>query len=244
MKEFFKKLDAETKWGGIFGLIAIVAILVEMILGGISPETIVAAVKDIAGTVVSVMVFVIAIKHILKQFKESKNFEESLVSALENWKNDHSNMIVRKDIYDIEHEGTPASCYSFGLKTNISDFYNSKATNKTGCFVRMPLLKRENYINEKFVLKFYLNKGTFFEGVKMSDEELSESFGKLNSLFCGFINTNPNFTGFASASEKNPKEILVTVQPIGDNDGIEKFISVIDSMYNAYLVAANLKLKD
>jgi hypothetical protein len=93
-------------------------------------------------------------------------------------------------------------------------------------------------------LKFYLNKGTFFEGVKMSDEELSASFGKLNSLFCGFINTNPNFTGFASASEKNPKEIHVTVQPIGDNDGIEKFISVIDSMYNAYLVAANLKLKD
>ena len=55
MKEFFKKLDTETKWGGIFGLIAIIAILAEMVIGGISPETIVAAVKDTAGTVVSVM---------------------------------------------------------------------------------------------------------------------------------------------------------------------------------------------
>lgn len=62
MKEFFKKLDTETKQGGIFGLIAIIAILAEMVIGGISPETIVAAVKDTAGTVVSVMVFYIAVK--------------------------------------------------------------------------------------------------------------------------------------------------------------------------------------
>ena len=77
MKEFFKKLDTETKWGGIFGLIAIIAILAEMVIGGISPETIVAAVKDTAGTVVSVMVFYIAVKHILKQIKENtKNYSE------------------------------------------------------------------------------------------------------------------------------------------------------------------------
>ena len=39
MKEFFKRLDRETLFGGIFGVIAIVAIIVEMILAGISAES-------------------------------------------------------------------------------------------------------------------------------------------------------------------------------------------------------------
>ena len=154
MKEFFKKLDWETLFGGVFGVIAIVAIIVEMVLAGISAESVTAAIKDIAGTVVSVMVFVIAIKHIFKQFKESESFEDNLKNALNSWHEDHANMIVRKEKYDVEHKDQPASCYSFGLKTNISDFYDNKSTNSTGCFVRMPLLKKENYINGNILLKF------------------------------------------------------------------------------------------
>ena len=245
MKEFFKRLDKETLLGGIFGVIAIVAIIVEMVLAGISAESVTAAIKDIAGTVVSVMVFIIAIKHILKQFKESKSFEDNLKNALNNWYEDHSNMIVRKEKYDIEHKDQPASCYSFGLKTNISDFYDNKATNSTGCFVRMPMLKKENYANGNVLLKFYLNKGTFYEGVEMSDNDLKTAFCKLNSLFCKFINSNPNLKDFADAKEKTPQEINVTIKkPIETVEDIEKLVALIDSMYNAYLVAANLKFKN
>lgn len=245
MKEFFKRLDRETLFGGVFGVIAIVAIIVEMVLAGVSAESVTSAIKDIAGTVVSVMVFIIAIKHILKQFKESKSFEDNLKNALDKWHDDHVNMIVRKEKYDIEHKDQPASCYSFGLKTNISDFYDNKSTNSTGCFVRMPMLTKENYINGNVLLKFYLNKGTFYEGVEMSDSELKTAFSKLNTLFCGFINTNPAFSEFATAKEKNPQEINVTIKkPIETVDDIEKLVALIDSMYNAYLVAANLKLKN
>lgn len=245
MKEFFKKLDRETLFGGIFGVVAVIAIIVEMVLAGISAESVTAAIKDIAGTIVSVMVFIIAIKHILKQFKESKSFEENLKNTLDKWRDDHANMIVRKEKYDIEHKDQPASCYSFGLKTNISDFYDNKSTNSTGCFVRMPLLKKENYVNGNVLLKFYLNKGTFFEGVEMTDNELKTAFGKLNKLFCGFINTNPAFSEFATAKEKTPQEINVTIKkPIETVEDIEKLVALIDSMYNAYLVAANLKLKN
>lgn len=245
MKEFFKRLDKETLFGGVFGVIAIVAIIIEMILAGVSAESITAAIKDIAGTVVSVMVFVIAIKHILKQFRENKKFEDNLIGSLNDWQKDHANMIVRKEKYDFEHKDQPASCYSFGLKTSISDFYENKSTNNTGCFVRMPLLKKENYVNGNVLLKFYLNKGTFFEGVEMSDVELKIAYGKLNKLFCYFINSNPNLSDFATAAEKTPQEINVVIsKPIETVGDIEKLVAVIDSMYNAYLVAANLKLKD
>ena len=79
----------------------------------------------------------------------------------------------------------------------------------------------------------------------MTDSELKSAYGKLNKLFCGFINTNPQFIGFATAKEKAPQEINVTIKnPIETVEDIEKLVAVIDSMYNAYLVAANLKLKD
>ena len=60
----FKKIDKEIVFGGIFGIIAVVAATGEMIISGISVATILSATKDIAGTLVAVMVFIIAIKHL------------------------------------------------------------------------------------------------------------------------------------------------------------------------------------
>ncbi len=60
----FKKIDKEILFGGIFGIIAIVAAVGEMIANGVSDSTILGATKDIAGTLVGVMVFIIAIKHL------------------------------------------------------------------------------------------------------------------------------------------------------------------------------------
>lgn len=61
----FKKIDKEVLFGGIFGIIAIGAALGEMIAGGISLESVLGTIKDIAGTLVAVMVFIVAIKHLL-----------------------------------------------------------------------------------------------------------------------------------------------------------------------------------
>lgn len=60
----FKKIDKEVLFGGIFGIIAIAAAVGEMLANGISTATILGATKDIAGTLVAVMVFIIAIKHL------------------------------------------------------------------------------------------------------------------------------------------------------------------------------------
>ena len=243
MKKFFTKLGVETLWGGIFGLIAVLAILVELFLGGLSAETITSAVKDIAGTVVSVMVFAIAIKQIIKQIQESKTFEDRLKKALITWQTDHSAMIVRKEKYDHEHENTPATCFSFGLKTNLKDFYENRETQKTGWFVRMPLLTEENYTHGNIVLKFHLNKGTFFEGMDMTEKELTDGFKELNNLFTRFINACFGKFSEAKIGDSVQDIVVIIKKPIETTDDINDLISVIDSMYNAYLVAANLNIK-
>lgn len=60
----FKKIDKEILFGGVFGIIAIVATIGEVIANGVSAETVLGGVKDIAGTLVAVMVFIIAVRHL------------------------------------------------------------------------------------------------------------------------------------------------------------------------------------
>lgn len=67
--------------GGIFGIIAVIAAVVEMILAGVDAVTIAAATKDIAGTLAVVMVLLLAVKQVLH--KEPKNFDEVFATGME-----------------------------------------------------------------------------------------------------------------------------------------------------------------
>ena len=109
----------------------------------------------------------------------------------------------------------------------------------------MPMLTTDNYNKGDISIKFRLNKGTFFEGIEMSDEELNVKFKMLNELFSKFINTNDKIKGYAEAIKgKTNQDITVKIKkPIETVDDINDLVLVIDTMYNAYLVAANLHLK-
>lgn len=75
MKEFFNKLDKETLFGGIFGIIAIVAIIIEMILTGVSTESVTAAIKDIAGTLITIVMLFVAINALKPKKKKQEDFD-------------------------------------------------------------------------------------------------------------------------------------------------------------------------
>ena len=77
----FRKIDKEILFGGIFGILAVVATVAEMIANGISASTIWGAVKDIAGTIVAIMVFIVAVKHLF--VKKAKDFNAAFASEME-----------------------------------------------------------------------------------------------------------------------------------------------------------------
>lgn len=76
-----KKIEFETLWSGILGIIAVIAAVIELVLGGIDAVSIAAAIKDIAGTLAVVMVLFVAIKQTMH--KEPKNFDEAFTIAME-----------------------------------------------------------------------------------------------------------------------------------------------------------------
>ena len=77
----FRKIDKEILFGGIFGILAVAATVGEMIANGISAATVWGAVKDIAGTIVAIMVFIVAVKHLF--VKKARDFNTAFSTEME-----------------------------------------------------------------------------------------------------------------------------------------------------------------
>lgn len=89
-----KKIEFETLWSGILGIIAVIAAVVELVLGGIEAVTVAAAIKDIAGTLAVVMVLFVAIKQTVH--KEPQNFDEVFTAAMEMVGNKYAPLIQKQ----------------------------------------------------------------------------------------------------------------------------------------------------
>jgi hypothetical protein len=229
-----KALGTETMLGGIFGIIAITAALLEMQTDAFSTASIFGGIKDIAGTMVAVMVFLIAIRSLLPK-KEKLTFEEKLKAALSDWEKSNSSLVVKSNDDDKTHK------YGFSMRTDINDFYRASAiTKNVGWFVRLPPIAKENYQTQRFDIVFHLNKGTFFEGISKSDAELKQAYSKLGDMFSGFINTK--YGNFAKASSKHD-EIIINIKPITNDGDIKTLVNLLNSMFQAYLAAANIKVE-
>ena len=80
--------------GGILGIVAIGATIAEMILGGIDAASIAGAIKDIAGTLIVVMVLLVALKQLVpKKTQDFKGvFDEEMDKILLKY-----NPLIEKD---------------------------------------------------------------------------------------------------------------------------------------------------
>ncbi len=229
------KIGFETVLGGIFGIIALIAVFGEMADAQFTSAAIWGGIKDISGTIVAIMVFIVAVKSIIPK-KETKPFEARLIDALSAWQKSNSTMIVKSD----DDEKTKS--YGFSLRTNINDFYNATPSSKnTGWFIRLPLILRENYSKEGVTVKFHLNKGTFFEGMNFDETQTKDGLEKLNKKFTAYINHKSS--GFAKAVQKSYDSIDVVLDaPIVDDNDIAKLVELINNMYQAYLASANINI--
>ena len=112
------KIDFETLWGGIFGAIAVIAAVVEMVLAGFSGESVVAMIKDVAGTLVVAMVLFVAIKQLLP--KKIKSFNEALNMEMKIVESKYSPLIIKNG----------RSKYGWDIASKLSAIYD----NDTGAY--------------------------------------------------------------------------------------------------------------
>lgn len=91
--------------GGILGTVAIIAAIVEMILGGFSAESIVAAIKDISGTLIVVVLLVAFVKSLPKK---PKNFREQFEADMSEIEQAYAPLIVKYVPKDTAKESAKA----------------------------------------------------------------------------------------------------------------------------------------
>lgn len=151
-----KKMDKDNLIAGIIALVAFVAIICELLFGGISTTSIAAAVKDTAGIFVDIMVFLLAFKVF------SKKKESSVRGEIEN------------AMIKIEKSYEPLIREHQAKETNQSD------KNKNEEFIRYDLAEKvealfgvecNSYMrffelksNDPEYITFYIRKKFFGEG--------------------------------------------------------------------------------
>lgn len=155
-----KKIEFETLWSGILGIIAVIAAVVELVLGGIEAVTLAAAIKDIAGTLAVVMVLFVAIKQ--TAHKEPKNFDEVFAARME---------LVAKKYAPLVQKQTDGK-YRYLMASRLSAINDNTPGAYHKFFDLVKLTELEISISK-----------TVFVGVGGSDEKFTEIKGRVVSNF-------------------------------------------------------------
>ena len=91
------KMERDEKlWGGILGIIAILAAIAEMFINGPDAASFVGAVKDVSGTLIVVILLVAFLKNLPRK---PKDLTEILEKAVEDWGLDNAPLIFKAEGY-------------------------------------------------------------------------------------------------------------------------------------------------
>ena len=114
----WEKVDNETKLGGIFGLISVIAILIEIWQNDFSVNILVSGLKDLSGTLVSVMVFYIAIRSIVRN--SPKNLNDILAQKMQDFEEAYLPIIFK--VQGFKSPKNSNFTQGFAILPNLSSF--------------------------------------------------------------------------------------------------------------------------
>lgn len=122
---FFKDSDTVEKVvGGIFGVIALIAIAFEMAMGGFDKAAIIGGIKDIAGTSISIVMLFVAIKALSPKKEKQEGFTEAFIH--------HMDILIEKYSPILSFFGEEQKAGENTLRYNIANRLDAVATNNPG----------------------------------------------------------------------------------------------------------------
>ena len=214
-----KKIDKETLIAGIIAVIALIAIVCEMVFGGISTVSIAAAIKDTAGIIVDIMVFFIAFKALVK--RDVATFRGKLETAMEEIEKSYAPLIQ-------EHKAR---------ETNESDVLKNQE------LIRYDLAKNLDAlfgVECKDYMRFFELKAqspdkiTFYVRKKFFGEPFIPDI--IAAHIKGFCEKKYNQYSTTYALDKDGANITVSFGKILEtNDDIETLISIVDDVLLLYI---------
>lgn len=223
--------------GGIFGAVAIIAVVFEMAFNGFDTASIAGGIKDIAGTIVTVVLMLTAIKALTPK-KEKTTFEERFDNEIKNFVSENSKMLFQK----VAGDGNP-NFYEIYMQTDFSAYFGKKTKLQPGWFMRMPILNEKAYSEGNIKVMFHLNQGTFFGHQKPEDETVAYAF--FGEKIEGLISRENDEQVLDCKYDKSKHIVEITIKkPITSNEDITWFIDILRKVYNSYLVLGDAGIND
>lgn len=226
MKNIINKLGFETVFGGLFGVVAIAAIVAEMVIAGFDSSAIAGGVKDIASTIVIVMVFIVAVKNFVKN--QPKKLADKLSGSLDDWGNNNCPLIFKTTdfapvppyvqgftILSEPKEFLDIPQVKYDLENELVQKYASQKSKKTGKFIDMPSC--HDMVSDKFTVKINFIQSHFINrenGFKDVADSINKRFA-INGIQ-------------AQIPTEKAKDFTVSIPKISSADEIDQFIDLLD----------------
>lgn len=213
-----KTIDKEKLLAGMLAVIALAAIICEMIFSGISTASVASAVKDIAGILVDVIVLLVALKAFVKK---DDTFRGKLESAME----------------DIEKSYAPLIQEHKAKETNQSD------VNKNVTYIRYDIANKVEALFgvecNDYMRFFEINaqtpdKITFFVRKKFFGEPFTPDI--IAEHIKGFCDKNYNQYTTTYSTDKDGASITVSFgKTLETCEDIKSLISIVDDVLLLYI---------
>lgn len=221
----FGEFDAlEKVGGGVFGVIAIGGAIAEMVYNGLNAASIAGCIKDVAGTLIVVMILIAALRRILPKHGFDEVFEDEMKNVVERYKP----AVKRGE--DVKR-GETIRNYVYNIAADLNCIIGAEPKNYTTEFF---------YINEKdCTITFKVRKTVFFGS---SSEKKNEELEKIAEHIKNCVNTR-FAAGKIANSNIDIKELNISfnyIQQATPEDTAKMLASVVDYVILLY-IAENKK---
>ena len=211
MRKIFKDDDSiEKVVGGIFGLIAIIAIIYEMYIGGFDKSAITGGIKDIAGTLITIVMLFVAINALKPKKKKQEDFDSVMDEEMKQIINKYNPIISfwGKETY----KGKEMSRY------NIANKLDAISTNDPGGNNKIFRIAKD--VNE---IEFSVSETVFPTRREAVASRISSKLALAHSEFISDVKTNQ--TGF----------VLTFKEPLATGDNAKSVAEIIDHALLLYV---------
>lgn len=207
----------------VFGIIAVVAALIEMVLGEFSVDSIVAAIKDISGTAVIIILFVA----FFSQNKKSKGIRGSIESAMISIEESYFPLIREATVTEKSTESRKNKLNKvirYEIASDIKALFGTQCNNYAPFFdinAEKPT-HIEFYIRKKFFSETSenpFNAETIYKNIELY---MNKRYEGLNIVF--------------SPDSNGGKCIIKFETELKYKSEIDKLINIIDDMVFVYTV--------
>lgn len=206
--DYFEKIG-----GGILGVIAIVSAILEMIFNGISAATIAGAAKDIASTLIVVMVLLVALKKLFP--KKQQGFTNVFYGAMDALIEKYSPIIKRIESEKIE----------FHIADNLSCLYGKES----GSYHRFFAFSEKDQS-----ITFKTSKTVFF-GRTSADHE--KELGDIALDIAKTIDKDFNLVNKFSGNKDS--FTLFFEEPLENDESAKTLVEIIDKILLLYVARCN-----